>query len=156
MMYYVLQHAPAVHDLNAKREIFRTDNFQMAKEAADNHKRRACENCFVESHTPVYITQTIEEAERAGDAVASVMQRFELEFGEAVRRISLSAQALSHLADNAAPLILRYEDGFFAGETGIQAIANHLGLTPSVALVRDITGQLSPEAIRGDLAFAAA
>lgn len=101
------------------------------------------------AHLPVVLT-----VREPCDAVVSVMQRFELEFEEALRRINLSAQALIHLADNADPLILRYEDRFFGDESGIRAIAAHLRLRPSASLIPDIHHRLSPEAIRRDLELA--
>lgn len=42
--------------------IFRSEDFGLAKAAADNHKATTGENCEVESRSVVYVTSTLEEA----------------------------------------------------------------------------------------------
>jgi hypothetical protein len=63
MVYHVMiqrgQSAPLTDEA---KELFRTEDFEMAKAIADNHRAATGLNCGVESRALVYTTQTLDEA----------------------------------------------------------------------------------------------
>lgn len=69
-MYHVMiQRGQGVPLTDEAKEIFRSEAYGFAKDAADNHKARTGENCFIESRTVVYVTQTLDEAMATGAAM---------------------------------------------------------------------------------------
>lgn len=67
MMYHVMiQRGQGVPLTDEAKEIFRSEAYGFAKDAADNHKARTGENCFIESRTVIYVTQTLDEAMATG------------------------------------------------------------------------------------------
>jgi len=60
MMYYVL--IPARQDPKRTVELFRSEDYEMAKGVADDHKTNTGTNASVESRATVYTTQTLDEA----------------------------------------------------------------------------------------------
>jgi hypothetical protein len=65
MIYHVRTHASVPQSLH------RGESFPAAKIMADNHKRDTGQDCFIESVSMVYTTQTLDEAmkkpRRVGD-----------------------------------------------------------------------------------------
>lgn len=82
------------------------------------------------------------------DAVASLLGRFELDYGLASRRVQKSAETLPRLLQGFPCLLLRYEDGFFRDQATLGRIAAFLGLAPSPALLRSVFDALTPDAVR--------
>jgi hypothetical protein len=64
MMYYVLIPATPnpVREPGETVELFRSEDYAMAKSVADDHKTNTGTNASVESRATVYTTQTLDEA----------------------------------------------------------------------------------------------
>lgn len=81
------------------------------------------------------------------DAALSLMRRFDMPLEQSVRAIGMDCARLMRLAGQ-APLLLRFEDGFFDDPATIGAIARALGLQPTEEAAMRIFDRYRTEAVR--------
>ena len=86
------------------------------------------------------------------DGVASLMQRFSFSFDDAAGMVEKSCAALLRLIPVCKPLILRYEDRFTTGSSGIEKIAAHLGRELSDGEMASMARRLSSESVAAFIA----
>ncbi len=82
------------------------------------------------------------------DAVVSLVDRFGLPYERALKRVRKSAGAITKLAKNSRPLILRYEDKFFSDHGSISMISRHIGVDVSNHNCELIFDLLRSEAVK--------
>jgi hypothetical protein len=81
------------------------------------------------------------------DAVASLMQRFDLPFETVLRDFKLSAQHIIAIARGRPFLLLRYEDRFYENLEGVASVAKFLGVRLNRSKIELIARELSAEEI---------
>ncbi len=116
-------------------------------------------NCLIiKSHAPgpalLALTgfagfQTLLTVRDPRDAVASQMQRFGVSFSEALATVAPSAAAIERLPaqDREGALVLRYESGFTASASAVEAIARHLDVQIGAAGRSQILANFAPMAV---------
>jgi hypothetical protein len=82
------------------------------------------------------------------DCVASMMERFQMSFGEAARVVAGSCRAVLALTESAAPLIVRYEAPMAREAAGVAAIAAHLSVDIGEQEARALADRFRPAQVR--------
>ncbi len=101
-MYHVLiMRGQGVPLTDEAKEVFRSEHYGFAKDAADNHRARTGENCIIEGRTVVYVTQTLVEA-MAGDPTGKAFPESVAILPAPSGKYFRSAQAFARAVDQAA------------------------------------------------------
>lgn len=107
---------------------------------------------FLDQHPGIRCIVTIRDPR---DAVASLIQRFGYSFETAVDYAAWGADGIVAVAQRQNALLLRFETGFMDQLATLNAIADHLAISPSIETITRVFAELQPDAVSAAIAQAA-